>query len=91
VLDMAMPGMSGLHTIPFLLRASPTTRVALLTDDLTDAIVDEAVAAGAAGVLRRGESLTVIIEQLSMLATATPEEICISPEAWWVLGRSTIS
>jgi diguanylate cyclase (GGDEF)-like protein len=91
VLDLTMPGTEGLQILSSLLRASPTTRVVLLADEVTDTIADEAAVAGATAVLRKGDPLPVLIEQLQALATVSAEEIAISPEAWWVLGRSTIS
>ncbi len=90
VLDMAMPTVNGLQILPYLLRASPISRVVLLLDEPTDEITEAAMTAGAAAVLRKGDSLSVLVERLCELTVATPAELAISPEAWWVLGRSTI-
>jgi len=91
VLDTSMPGIEGMQAVRALLRASPTTCIVLLTDHIADGMLEAATAAGAAGVIRRGQPLTALVEQLSTFATVTTAEIGISPEAWWVRGRSTIS
>jgi len=60
LLDLELPGMSGLDAIPVLAAASPSSRIVILTAYDTDERVLGAVRAGAAGYLLKGASLDEI-------------------------------
>lgn len=60
LLDLELPGMSGLEAIPVLQQAHPTARVLVLTAYDTDERVLGAVRAGARGYLLKGAPLEAI-------------------------------
>ena len=70
LLDMAMPGMDGLETLLQLLRASPTTRVAIFSGFVSSGLRSQALAGGAVAVLEKGAPYSFIVEQLRLLASA---------------------
>ncbi len=67
LLDMAMPGMNGLETLPQLLEASPTTRVVVLSGYLSTGLREQAMATGAAAIFEKGMGFEAIVEQLARL------------------------
>jgi diguanylate cyclase (GGDEF)-like protein len=67
LLDMAMPGMNGLETLPQLLEDSPTTRVVVLSGYLSKGLRDLAMAAGAASICEKGMGFDAIVDQLIQL------------------------
>jgi DNA-binding NarL/FixJ family response regulator len=61
VLDLQMPGLSGIEVLRELGRSAPTTRVILFTMHAEDAYVREALAAGASGyVLKDADAAELI-------------------------------
>jgi DNA-binding NarL/FixJ family response regulator len=60
VMDMNMPGMTGVEATPLVLRASPDASVLMLTIATDDARVLDAVHAGASGYLLKDAELTEI-------------------------------
>jgi CheY-like chemotaxis protein len=67
LLDMAMPGMNGLETLPQLLEDSPTTRVVVLSGYLSKGLRDLAMAAGATSICEKGMGFDAIVDQLIQL------------------------
>jgi diguanylate cyclase (GGDEF)-like protein/PAS domain S-box-containing protein len=68
LLDMAMPGKSGLETLPSLLEVSPTTRVAVLSGYVSAALRLQAFAAGAVAVFEKSAPFESILEQLRVMS-----------------------
>jgi two-component system nitrate/nitrite response regulator NarL len=60
VMDMNMPGMSGVEATPLMLEASPLTSVLMLTIATDDTRVVDAVRAGASGYLLKDAQLAEI-------------------------------
>jgi DNA-binding NarL/FixJ family response regulator len=54
LLDLSMPVMNGLEALPHVVQASPSTAVLVLSGFRANALVDQAVEAGAAGFLQKG-------------------------------------
>jgi len=79
LLDLAMPGMDGLETLPHLLRACPTTRVAILSGFISSGLRAQAMAAGAVAVFEKGCAYGFVVEQLH--AFASPEALEV-PADW---------
>ncbi len=65
LLDMAMPGMNGLETLPQLLEASPSTRVVVLSGYLSTGLREQAMATGAVAIFEKGMGFDSIVEQLA--------------------------
>jgi two-component system nitrate/nitrite response regulator NarL len=61
VLDINMPGMSGVEAIPLVLQASPDTAVLMLTVSDSEERVLDAVMAGASGYMLKDASLSEIV------------------------------
>lgn len=57
MLDVLMPGMSGLEVVPAIIRVSPSSRVVLLTSSESAEDLLEAVKAGAVGYLTKDTPL----------------------------------
>ena len=53
VLDITMPGLSGLDAIPRILKVSPRTKIVMLTHHEGERFVEEAFQAGAGGYLSK--------------------------------------
>ncbi|MBL8862950.1 MAG: response regulator transcription factor [Planctomycetes bacterium] len=53
LLDVSMPGLSGIDTIPLLREACPRVRIVMLTHHEGDSFVDQALKAGADGYLSK--------------------------------------
>jgi two-component system nitrate/nitrite response regulator NarL len=68
VMDMNMPGMSGVDAIPLVLDASPETTVLMLTIADDDERVLDAVQAGAAGYLLKDAELGEIVGAIRAVA-----------------------
>jgi DNA-binding NarL/FixJ family response regulator len=68
VLDMNMPGMSGVEAIPLMLEAAPDTTVLMLTIADDDERVLDAVQVGAAGYLLKDAELGEIVGAIRSVA-----------------------
>jgi DNA-binding NarL/FixJ family response regulator len=64
LLDMEMPRLDGLVALPRLLRRSPWSTVVMLTAMSPSAQLDAALLGGAAGIIRKGSSVTNMVTQL---------------------------
>jgi len=53
LLDISMPGLSGIDAIPQVLERSPRTRIVMLTHQIGQTFVDQAMTAGAVGFLAK--------------------------------------
>lgn len=60
LLDLELPGLSGVEAIPLLLQESPTTRILIFTAYDTDERVLSAVRAGAGGYILKGATVSEI-------------------------------
>ena len=61
LMDLDMPGLSGLETTREISRIAPRTRVVVLTVSADEQTVVDAIAAGAHGYLLKGTSLTSLV------------------------------
>lgn len=61
ILDLGLPGMSGIDAIPEILQHAPKCHVLVLTTDDGRSKVLAAIANGAAGYLLKGDDLDVIV------------------------------
>jgi DNA-binding NarL/FixJ family response regulator len=68
LLDLELPGMSGIEAIPALLEASPSTRILVFTAYDTDERVLGAVQAGATGYLLKGATVAEIARAIRTVA-----------------------
>jgi DNA-binding NarL/FixJ family response regulator len=77
VMDLSLPGMSGLEAIGRLAVEAPFTRVLVLTISADDAHVTDAIVAGACGYLLKDAS---IVEIVNGIRAAGAGESLISPK-----------
>jgi two-component system, NarL family, response regulator NreC len=68
LMDVTMPGMSGLEAIPKLLQASPATRVLMLSMHDDPRYVREAFAAGASGYVLKEAADTEVVAAIHTVA-----------------------
>jgi len=68
LLDLELPGMSGVEAIPRLLQASPSTRVLVFTAYDTEERVLGAVRSGASGYLLKGATTAEIVRAIRAVA-----------------------
>jgi DNA-binding NarL/FixJ family response regulator len=54
VLDLSMPGMSGLEAIPLLRVAAPDAKIIVMSGHAERSLIEEVMAAGAAGYIEKG-------------------------------------
>ena len=78
LLDISLPGMDGLQSIPEVLRASPASRVVMFSAFETQALMDTALRLGAVGYITKelvlsnlAEHLTGLLDEVSAPATAS--------------------
>jgi DNA-binding NarL/FixJ family response regulator len=64
LLDLNLPGMSGLEALPFFRSAMPGVKIIILTQSDREADVYQAITLGAAGYLLKSSTLTNIIENI---------------------------
>jgi DNA-binding NarL/FixJ family response regulator len=64
LLDLNLPGISGLEALPFLRSAIPAAKIIVLTQSDREADVWEAIRNGAAGYLLKSASLDSIIDSI---------------------------
>jgi two-component system response regulator NreC len=69
LLDVVMPGQSGIEALPEILRSAPATRVLVLTMQDDPAYVRQAFAAGAAGYLLKDAADTELVQAIRQVAT----------------------
>ena len=69
VLDMAMPGMSGLETLEGLLEVNPDIQVILLTGQATLEQAAAAIRIGALDLLEKPADLDILVEKIEKAAT----------------------
>ncbi len=62
LLDINLPGMSGIKAIPWIKKYSPTTKVIMLTQSDMEADVVQAIQSGAAGYLLKSASIEEITQ-----------------------------
>lgn len=79
LLDISMPGLSGLEALPLIIDANPRGSVVMVTDFEDDAFVRQALAGGARGYLSKADEpadlllgLKRIIEGESYVTTRIP-------------------
>lgn len=60
VLDLSMPGLDGLQTIPRIMAASPATAIIVFSGFTADRMAEEALALGADAYLEKGEDIDVV-------------------------------
>jgi two-component system nitrate/nitrite response regulator NarL len=68
VMDMHMPGMSGVEATPLVLEAAPNASILMLTIATSEAEVLDAVRAGASGYLLKDTELCDIVEAIRAAA-----------------------
>jgi DNA-binding NarL/FixJ family response regulator len=68
VLDLNMPGASGVPLIEALLRQRPALPILVLSMHIEGQVVSRALRAGATGYVAKGSSMTVLIEAISRVA-----------------------
>lgn len=68
LLDLNLPGMSGLDALPHFTLAAPQAKVIVLTQSDSEADVLRAIAFGAAGYLLKSSNITQIKEGIRMVA-----------------------
>jgi DNA-binding NarL/FixJ family response regulator len=64
LLDLNLPGMSGIEAIPFLQKSLPETKIIVLTQSRCEADVLDAIGAGASGYLLKGTKRIQIAEDI---------------------------
>jgi DNA-binding NarL/FixJ family response regulator len=64
LLDISMPGMSGLDALPLIRKARPESRVVILTDSTEPDFVKRALADGASGYLSKADAPEALIAAL---------------------------
>ena len=76
VMDLSMPGLSGVETIRRIATSAPLTRVLVLTASDEDADIMDAVVAGACGYLLKNASIS---ELMTGIRAAAHGESLVSP------------
>jgi len=64
LLDLNLPGMSGIHAIPSLLSIAPNTKILVLSQSDKEADVVSAIASGASGYIVKSSSILEITEAI---------------------------
>ena len=85
LLDYHLPGYSAEQLIPRINNASPSSRVIILTSDLSEASLVKGIQAGVAGYLTKDRALADIFQALDSVAKGqsilTDEQLAQVPEA----------
>ena len=72
LVDYHMPGMSGLEVIQALREAGEETTVVVLTADTGEAVMAEAIAAGAAGYITKQQALSEVVQAVRTASEGEP-------------------
>jgi len=72
LVDYHMPGMSGLEVIQQLRAAGVDTTVVVLTADTGEAVLAEAIAAGAAGYITKQQALSEVVQAVRTASEGEP-------------------
>jgi DNA-binding NarL/FixJ family response regulator len=72
LVDYHMPGMSGLEVIQQLRAAGEETTVVVLTADTGEAVMAEAIAAGAAGYITKQQALSEVVQAVRTASEGEP-------------------
>lgn len=72
IVDLAMPGMSGLEVATDIKRRSPNVEVLIFTGDDTPATIQAAFNAGATSYIRKGDDRTHLVAAIEALAVHKP-------------------
>jgi len=72
LVDYHMPGMSGLEVIQQLREAGEETTVVVLTADTGEAVMAEAIAAGAAGYITKQQALSEVVQAVRTASEGEP-------------------
>ena len=68
IMDLSMPGLNGLEAIPRVLKASPDTKILVLTIHESEDYYFRAMQAGVAGYVLKGVSATDLLAALRLVA-----------------------
>ena len=82
LLDLRMPGMSGIETLLALKRAKVNVRSIILTSYETDEDIYRAVQAGAQGYLLKGSPQSEMLEAIRAVHAGSATSPATSPPAW---------
>jgi len=72
LLDITMPGISGLDTIPLIRAASPSTKIVMLTHHEGESFVEHALKAGAEGYLSKDSDPAELFLALKAVSRGDP-------------------
>lgn len=67
LLDLRLPGMDGLESLPHIIQAAPSARVIVLTQSSQEQDVLRAISQGAAGYLLKSASVEQLTESIRMV------------------------
>lgn len=77
VMDIDMPGLVAFDAVRALLASSPATRVLFLSAFSNDRFIEQALAAGAAGFVTKGQPAESVVRAIQQVASGEP---CFSPD-----------
>ena len=80
VLDISMPGMSGIEAVPLIKKAAPETAIVVLTMHDVEAYIIQALQAGVVGYVLKTEPASHLLQAVR-LASAGKYCICPDPES----------
>ena len=69
IIDIAMPGMSGLETIPIVKQISPETKIIVLSMYCKEPFAQEALKAGASAYLLKGDNSEELVVAIKTVAS----------------------
>ncbi|WP_375479469.1 ATP-binding protein [uncultured Jatrophihabitans sp.] len=88
LLDLAMPGMDGMHALPLIREASPNSAVVVLSAFESEQAGPAALAAGAAAYIHKGASPSDIIETIGGCLGADLDSAIPNPTDDWLAATS---
>lgn len=68
LLDLSLPGISGLEAIPYLIKLCPKSKIIILSQSNAEADILRAIVQGAAGYLLKTSDIVEIIENIKKVA-----------------------